>query len=102
MEAKKDSSEVASKKIQYPECNKGGSHVGEFSNLYCLEQTCKENNIICCICYEEAHKKHNVKPLKFVLEELDKKISSNPSNKLNADEINPALDTFKMNVEQSL
>ncbi|CAD8157539.1 unnamed protein product [Paramecium pentaurelia] len=60
--------------IQYPECNLGGNHSGEILSLICLEKECQQNQILCCcICQEELHKGHQLKPLKLLLCEYDQK-----------------------------
>ncbi|CAD8159903.1 unnamed protein product [Paramecium octaurelia] len=60
--------------IQYPECTLGGNHSGEILSLICLEKECQQNQILCCcICQEEFHKGHQLKPLKLLLCEYDQK-----------------------------
>ncbi len=66
MEEKKKPAD-AEQVFKYPECIKGGNHVGEVLNLVCLEPKCVEKSIICGICYDEEHKGHKIKPLKMVI-----------------------------------
>lgn len=59
--------QTKAEQFRYPECGKGGDHIGEALNLVCLEPNCIENSIICGICYDENHKNHKIKPLKMVI-----------------------------------
>jgi hypothetical protein len=61
--------------FKYPNCGKGGDHVGEILNLVCLEPKCIDNSIICGICYDEQHKNHKIKPLKIVITQSKKYLS---------------------------
>ena len=58
---------IKAEHFKYPECGKGGDHLGEVLNIVCLEPKCIENSIICGICYDESHKNHKIKPLKVVI-----------------------------------
>lgn len=57
MEPTKESS-IESVKLNYIECPKPGLHYGEVSNMVCIEPSCLEDLICCCVCIEESHKKH--------------------------------------------
>ena len=61
--------------FKYPECGKGGDHIGQILNLVCLEAKCIDNSIICGICYDEQHKNHKIKPLKIVISQSKKYLS---------------------------
>ncbi|CAK62454.1 unnamed protein product (macronuclear) [Paramecium tetraurelia] len=61
--------------LQYPQCPFGGDHSGEAMSLICLEKDCLQSQILCCcICQEEFHKGHQLKPLKLLLCEYDQQL----------------------------
>ncbi|CAD8054837.1 unnamed protein product [Paramecium primaurelia] len=61
--------------LQYPQCPIGGDHSGETMSLICLEKDCLQRQILCCcICQEEFHKGHQLKPLKLLLCEYDQQL----------------------------
>lgn len=68
--------EVKTTGFRYPECQKGGFHIGESLNLVCLEPKCIDKSVICCLCYDEEHKGHKIRPLKLVIERSKKYLSS--------------------------
>ena len=53
--------------FRYPECKKGDCHVGEVLNMVCLEPKCIQKSVICGICYDEEHRDHKIRPLKFII-----------------------------------
>ena len=53
--------------FRYPECTRGGYHVGEVLNIVCLEPQCIQKSIICGICYDEGHRDHKIRPLKLII-----------------------------------
>jgi len=59
-------------KIYYLECDKQASHEGEALNVLCIDKKCNQNGLICPICENENHKDHQVVPLKFFLQSLQK------------------------------
>ena len=59
-------------KIKYLECQRNKTHEGEFLNLVCLHDACKDDSLICSMCRNDQHKGHVTYPLKFYLERLKK------------------------------
>ncbi len=62
-----------SKKLNYFSCNKGGLHEGEHLNYICLNKECTERGLVCSICRNTDHIKHedNVCSLKLFLNSLE-------------------------------
>ena len=58
---------MSSSQFHYPECTKGGSHIGEVLNIVCLEPKCIQKSVICGICYDEEHRDHKIRPLKVII-----------------------------------
>lgn len=55
-------------KIKYMECQKDKMHEGEYLNLVCLNDSCRDDSLICSMCKNDKHKGHTTSPLKFYLE----------------------------------
>jgi hypothetical protein len=79
--------------FRYPECQKGGFHVGESLNLVCIEPKCIDNSVICCLCYDEEHKGHKIRPLKLVIERSKKYLSSMTPLALDSSKIKETITT---------
>lgn len=61
---------IQGKKITYLNCDKGDLHEGEALNYICLDNKCTDKGIMCSICLNQNHSKHNHMPLKIFLSQI--------------------------------
>jgi len=73
-------------KLRYFKCNMGGLHENENLNFICIDHTCKNYGLICSICKEQYHAKHQTIPFKFFLLEIQKNLLNHDIKNINYDE----------------
>ncbi|KRX09302.1 hypothetical protein PPERSA_05971 [Pseudocohnilembus persalinus] len=72
------------KSFKYPTCQKDGFHEGEPVNLICIEECClkQKNYLLCTQCFDNNHKSHQIRPLKFILAHIIKQNQNKEQNNL--------------------